>query len=830
MVTKMLFMRAAFLPILLAASSPARTAEPADFNAFNSSIAQTKQAMMANPEHALSSALRAVAISRALPPSTKARLAAVEAEWLHGEALLYLNRVAEASTIVDANLGTAEQIAPNTKLYGDLLRSHGAIAASRGDNAQALRDYLRAHDVFRAAGVARSQSMSLQDIGMIYFEAGDYNRALDYYAQSADVFGGDTTLTLTRHNNRAEILRKQGHFNEAANAYRAALVEARKLESPLLEVRILTNLAGALADGHQLTAAQVAADRAEALASHGEAGGWKPFIFGVAAKIAFEQGDLPRAEELIGRSFTGVDISKSEMLFREYHQAASRIYEAAGDEGLALAHLKAFQRLDREAQALTASAASQLLAARFNFANQNLKISQLKQGQLKRDIEIERQKGSFRITLLSAVAGAGALITGLLLFGFISIRRSRNEVRAANTTLSKVNGDLQSALKAKTEFLATTSHEIRTPLNGILGMTQVLLADRRIGADVRERIEVVHGAGETMKALVDDILDVAKMESGKLTVVEEPTDMCEILTDVAHLWRDQAIAKGLALTVDLGDLPTSIMSDGSRVRQIAFNLLSNAFKFTSNGLIALTAFTEIGSDGSDWVRINVSDTGIGIPNDQLSEIFDAFRQVDGGTTRQFGGTGLGLAICRNLATALGGEIGVQSSLGQGTTFSVLLPVRRVAGVQLEESAQDSLMSAASVLILGGEPMEQAILRMLLACEVAATTVAMDVEEARMLMTRDALTHLLVDARAVEAADPAPALRDLIHHAHRHNLRCTLTINPSTDLQVAEALMVNADQIVVKPIDAERIVEAMRTLYLDQPEALVGPGLIDRKAA
>ena len=175
--------------------------------------------------------------------------------------------------------------------------------------------------------------------------------------------------------------------------------------------------------------------------------------------------------------------------------------------------------------------------------------------------------------LTYGVGGAVLAIFLLLLFGYIKIR-------AANRRLSISNVALEKALKAKTEFLATTSHEIRTPLNGILGMTQVILHDPAVAGPLRERIQVVHGAGETMKVLVDDILDVAKMETGQIIIDRAEMDLRTVLSDAIRLWSGQARGKGLALDLDLADCPPRIVEDETRLRQILFNLLSNAIKFT----------------------------------------------------------------------------------------------------------------------------------------------------------------------------------------------------------------------------------------------------------
>ena len=818
-------MRPALALLFSVAMPVALAAAPApNLAAFDKSVAATKQAMMADPEHALVSAQASITLAHRLPPGHDADVAVLTAEWLHGEALLYLNKVPDAEPIVAATLARVERVAPNTKLHGDLLRSHGAIAANKGEVLEALRSYQRAHEVFRAAGQARSQAIALQDIGLIFGDAGDYPRALDYYRQAAEVFSGEPTLILTMQNNRAEVLRRLERYPEAAAAYRSALAQAVKLHSPLLQTRILTNLAASEAQAGRLASAQAAIDRAGALASHGEAAGWQPFVYGIAARIALDRGNSSEAEQLIRRTFAGVDLDHSEMLFRAYHQTAAEIFEKQGEDALALAHLKAFQRLDSEAQKLTASAASQLLAARFDFANQNLKISTLKQGQLQRDIQLERQRGRFRTTLLTALLAAGGIVFALLLTGFFSLRRSRNKVRDANVSLSDANGALEKALKAKTEFLATTSHEIRTPLNGILGMTQVLLADRRIGADVRDRIKVVHGAGETMRALVDDILDVAKMESGKLTVDRAPTELRAILTDVAQLWQGQATTKGLALRIDLADAPERIVSDGARIRQIVFNLMSNALKFTNAGEVALSAHT-VAADSGETLVIAVADSGIGIPADQQGSIFEAFRQVDGGVTRQFGGTGLGLAICRNLALALGGTLAVASAEGQGSTFTLTLPLERAA--EESRAAQAGGFDEATVLIVESEPAVQGLLRMLLAAEAGATEAAGSYEDAAALLAAGGIDHVV--ASAATAGD-VEALRTLAAAANDGGARLTLLVSTEHGPSVADCMLAGAAQIVVKPIGGTDLVRALAGLYGDDPQTLVAPSLFGSAAA
>jgi signal transduction histidine kinase/ActR/RegA family two-component response regulator len=802
----------------------ASTQVPAEtsFAQIDAAIEKTKNAMMGDPETALATAQQADAIAARLPDSPRASIAKATVGWLHGEALIFMNKGDEAAPIIAAAFATAERFSPNTKLHGDLLRSRGAISAMKGNVLSALNDYQRSYKVFTAAKVPRSQAIALQDIGGIYWEAGDYERVLSYFNQSGEVFSGDPSLTLTMHNNRAEVYRKQKQYAKATLEYRAAFTNAKKLESPMLEIRILTNLAGSEADAGHLPSAKAAAQQALALASHGEAADWKPFVYGITAKVAAMSGDSAKASQLFARAFEGVDFQKSDLLFSEYHEAAYHHYDKLGDKSLALAHLKAFQRLDREAQRLTASTASQLMAAQFDFANQNLKISRLKEDQLKRDVQLARLQ-------LIAVS----VVFSLLLLGFFQVRRSRNRISAANDALTTSNTSLEKALRAKTEFLAMTSHEIRTPLNGILGMTQVLLADRSVTPDVRERIDVVNSAGETMRALVDDILDVAKMESGELTIAHEKTDLRAILDQTAKLWAGQAETKKLDLIVATDTAPAQIKSDGGRIRQIIFNLMSNGLKFTHNGSVTLSVIAEPGSTAGEDLVIRVIDTGIGIAADKYEEIFESFKQVDGGTTRQFGGTGLGLAICKRLAEAMDGTIGVESEVGQGSTFTVRLPFERLGSeAATATSVSDGpTLSDSSFLIIESGPANLSMLRLMLAAEGARVTVASNADEAVIALKENLITHALLDTGCLttDGADPKTSLLALAEAANQAHAYFSLMMAPSATMTIADAMMIGASQLIVKPIGIDDLFEALQSLYGPDAATLVAPSLGARAA-
>jgi signal transduction histidine kinase/ActR/RegA family two-component response regulator len=779
---------------------------------FDAEIAAAKSAMLANPESVLQHAAQAVRIAGAWPPSKPQTIATATAQWLQGEALIRLNRPDKAEPIVAAALRQVAAIAPRTRLHADLLQSDGRVSSILGRVQQALQDFQLAHNIYRDLGEARSQAVALMSIGSIYNDAGDYQRVLQYYAQAADVFAGDPNLDLSTHNNRGNALRNLGRFREAEGEYRLALTAAQKLGSPLLIARILTNIATAQERSGQLAQADASVMRGMEVAQEPTAADWRPFLWGEKARIDYRRGDVAGATAAIARTFAGLDLKHTPMPFREFHEFARTLYARQGNNKLALAHLEAFKRLEDESRQLAASTNAALMAARFDFANQDLRIAKLKTGQLERDVLIARSRARLHTIVAFGVGGSAAVIFVLLLFGYFKIR-------AANTRLSASNIALEKALKAKTEFLATTSHEIRTPLNGILGMTQVILHDPAVTGPLRDRIQLVHGSGETMKVLVDDLLDVAKMETGQVVIDRADMDLRRVLGEVTQLWSGQAIGKGLRIDLELGDAPARIVEDETRLRQILFNLLSNAIKFTEKGTVTLSVETGTSSaddttDAADTLCLRVIDTGIGIPADHHERIFEAFHQVDGGTTRRYGGTGLGLAICRNLVTAMGGTIRVTSAPGAGSTFAVTLPLVRVAGsaVQADRAEADGPhgFAGSRVLVIERNPLAQSILRATIEGEVAGFEIAESGEHALAAIATQRFDAIVAEGASMtlpglDGYESVVRLRAAAPDAAVTILWAGLTDEIHTALVAA-----GAARVLGKPIAAKALLEALRT--------------------
>lgn len=758
-------------------------------------IDRAKAAMIAEPGEALKLAGDAERRAGAISDQRARAIATATALWLQSEAMIRSRDAGAAAPKIVRALKLISAYPEPSKLRGDLLLARAGVQQAQMRPAEALASLQEAFNIFGAVGEKRSQSITLQTIATLYTQANDFASADKYFRQAAEVYEGDPRLSLFLYNNRGNVLLRLERNAEASAQYRRALALARSLNSEPMLPPILANLARSLISEDKLDEADAVIAEALAIVRRNGGKGPEAQLLAISADSAYHRKQFARARSLIEQSFAGVEIADTPIAYRDAHLTAYNIYRELGDGALALPHLERVRKLGDEAAQLATSTNMALMAARFDYANQELRIANLKAEEARREAEFQR-------TLLFGVGGATLIIITLLSIGLFTIRRSRNQVRAANIELGETNVALEKALKAKTEFLATTSHEIRTPLNGILGMTQIMLRDPSVPAQTRDRLGIVHGAGMTMRALVDDILDVAKMETGNLTVELAATDLHAMLRDVTRMWEEQARGKGLEFKLEMDGAPLWVETDAGRVRQLLFNLLSNALKFTEKGVVGVKAEAVAGR-----LRIAVSDSGIGIPPEKHEEIFESFRQVDAGTTRKFGGTGLGLAIVRNLARALDGDVSVTSVEGEGTVFTVDLPL-------IEAAAPDGAASAdgagEAVVVLDRNPIARGMLRTLLEPHFTAVQFAATPDEALGLLPGPGAALLLAEEATLRAAgeDAVAILASLAAAAKEKGARtAALWVKPD-EAMLASLAQAGADTVVAKPVAGAALVEAL----------------------
>ncbi len=253
-------------------------------------------------------------------------------------------------------------------------------------------------------------------------------------------------------------------------------------------------------------------------------------------------------------------------------------------------------------------------------------------------------------------------------------------IRWAESSLADAMAQAEAADNMKSRFLANMSHEIRTPISAIIGYADILGADSCSDADLCEGVRVIKRNGQHLLNLINDILDLSKLEAGQLELEQHEFQLVDLLEDMFSLFRARAEEKDLELTINvLTPCPSIIKSDENRIRQILINLVGNALKFTQRGAITIDICTLRESAGETLMQFSVTDTGIGISQDRIDKLFQPFVQADSSTARKYGGTGLGLAISQKFAAVMGGQIETKSEPGRGTTFHVILPCGNVSG-------------------------------------------------------------------------------------------------------------------------------------------------------
>lgn len=401
--------------------------------------------------------------------------------------------------------------------------------------------------------------------------------------------------------------------------------------------------------------------------------------------------------------------------------------------------------------------------------------------------------------------------------------------------LDRSRAEAEAANAAKSVFLATMSHEIRTPLNGVLGMAAAL-AETGLSRSQAEMLEVVTGSGELLLAIINDILDLSKIEAGRMEVERVPFRLDDPLTAALRLYQLQAEEKGLRLEAEIApSARVPVQGDPTRLRQIVGNLLSNSIKFTERGTVRLAARIDPAPDQTGLLVLTVADTGIGIPPDRMSRLFRPFVQTEASIARRFGGTGLGLAITRSLCSLLGGGVTAASIQGQGTTFTVELPVALLPECRAdpERASQPCPFTLARawlaemrprLLVVDDNPTNRLVMKHLLARFRAEVTLATDGAEAVQAHARGRFDAILMDMVMPVLDGPAAARAIRLAEAGGGLTRTpiiALTANARSE-EVAICLASGMDDHLSKPVRPEHLAQRIALAMGGPPQEWRAP--------
>ncbi len=400
------------------------------------------------------------------------------------------------------------------------------------------------------------------------------------------------------------------------------------------------------------------------------------------------------------------------------------------------------------------------------------------------------------------------------------LRQHRDHLEELVTTRTKelalAKDTAEAASRAKSTFLANMSHELRTPMNGIMGMTSLA---KRLATDPRQidKLEKVERSTQRLVTIINDILDLSKIEAEQLTLEVIDFTLAEVLEHLSSLTERTAVDKGLTLSIDIGAIIAKLPLQGDPLRlgQVLLNLTSNAIKFTSSGTVILRVSVVKDSPSDVLFRFEVRDTGIGISADDQKRIFVAFEQADGSTTRKYGGTGLGLAISKRLTEAMGGEIGVESQVGVGSTFWVTARLRKgevvAAGESLThvdaEAALRQRFAGERILIVDDEPINCEIAKMLLGDVGLLTEIAEDGEVAIAMAREKSYLAIFMDMQMPKLGglEATQEIRSILEHRHTPIIAMTANAFAEDKARCIEAGM---NEFLSKPFDQAVLFETL----------------------
>lgn len=658
---------------------------------------------------------------------------------------------------------TAEKVADETISSGlaekapapiaaEFEASAGWIKAVSGDSGEAFEHYQKAHGHWSALGDDNNLARLYSYLAYLYKQAGDNERAWRYYASAWELLENTPAsyshaLVLT---NWGYSLIESDRPEEALQILNKAVVIADEMNNERITAFVYENKAAAEIRVGDIEAAEESITVAEKIAERLQLADVMSSLSAAKALLALDRGDFYKAAEHAEHQLKS-DIDRGDISeLRNAHELMAQVREAQGRSRDALHHLREYVRYGEQINSEQARNRGAIADGELNLVKREQEIAELRLAQKTSEERLARGRLiALAMMALAVVVGAALII---VLFLYRAQRRAKTlaDKRAKQLAVSEEKAN--AANRSKSEFLASISHEIRTPLNGVLGMAQALAMDD-LPRPQQEKVDIILDSGKTLTALLNDVLDLSKIEAGKLEISPIDGDLRDSLSRIHNLWRARADEKGIDLTLTIDDsVSPRLRFDPVRVRQCISNLISNAVKFTQDGAVNVHVEAAGVSPGEQILSISVTDTGIGMSKDTIGRLFTPFSQADSSTTRDFGGTGLGLSIARKLARLMDGDLTVTSQTGAGSTFTLRFKAEISEEKEAAEKAADAAHNSAipesltglRILVVDDNAVNRQICRLMLGLADPVVTEAENGLKALEALEQDVFDIVLLD--------------------------------------------------------------------------------------